>query len=104
LPTFTLPEHLAIDADTLRAIARRHGLDAEPIERLPEPGIVNAIYRLGERAILRVPRHHPNFVEDGRREAVADPPDDRWHAIGPIEPAALLSSDEVEPVGGAAHV
>jgi hypothetical protein len=70
---FTLPDHLDIPFDTLRAIARRHDLDPDDIERLPEAGIFNAIYGLGSRAILRIPRKHPTFVEAAWREAVAVP-------------------------------
>jgi len=71
--TFTLPDHVAIDAQTLRAIADRHGFDGAGVERLPETGIFNAIFRLGDDAILRIPRHHPDFIAAACREATAVP-------------------------------
>ncbi len=54
-----LPEHAPIDAAAIAAIAERHGLGAVSYERLAHPDIINAIYRLGERFVLRVPRSHP---------------------------------------------
>lgn len=70
--TFTQPDHVAIDAQTLRAIADRHGLDGSDVERLPETGIFNAIFRLGDGATLRTPRHHSDSIA-ARSEAVAVP-------------------------------
>ncbi len=54
-----LPDHVDIGPETLCAIASRHGIDAADVECLPETGIFNAIYRLGDGAILRIPRIHP---------------------------------------------
>ena len=128
MPSFTLPDHVTVDPDTLQAIAKQHGLDGTSVERLPDTGIFNAIYRLGQDAILRVPRNHPDFVAHGYREAGAvpgrswgerplpmllevlrfflDPPDDRWRAVGPIEslPASLQAMSSPTGSRGAAHV
>ena len=67
-----LPEHVAISDAQLRAIARQYGVDG-PLARLPETGIFNAHYLLGERLVLRVPRAHPGHVEALRRETIAVP-------------------------------
>ena len=52
---------------------RRHGLDASSFSLLPEVGIFNRIYLLGEDFVLRVPRDHPISAADARKEAVAVP-------------------------------
>ncbi len=52
---------------------RRHGLDAGSFSLLPEVGIFNRIYLLGEDFILRVPRDHPISAADARKEAIAVP-------------------------------
>ena len=68
-----LPDHVDVNAETLRAIADRHGLDGSDVERLPETGSFNAIFRLGDDAILRIPRHHSDSIAAARSEAVAVP-------------------------------
>lgn len=73
MPPFNLPDHAVVVADALRAIAERYGVDPADVERLPETGIFNAIYRLGEHLILRVPRDHPAFIAAIHTEAVAVP-------------------------------
>jgi aminoglycoside phosphotransferase (APT) family kinase protein len=92
LPSFTLPDHTPVDDQILRAIAARHGLDGTMIEHLPETGIINAIYRLGPDAILRVPRSHPTFVADSFREAVGAP---AARAAGVRTPALLAFDDSL---------
>ena len=59
--------------ETLRAISDRHGLGAEGFEILPQVGLFNLIYALGEDSVLRVPRDHPISAADARKEAVAAP-------------------------------
>jgi hypothetical protein len=54
-----LPEHTPVTGEVLAALAARHGLPTEPIVRLPDTGIFNAIYLMGDAHILRVPRQHP---------------------------------------------
>jgi len=93
LPSFTLPDHVDTDTDTLRAVAARHGLDADSIKRLPETGIANAIYRIGDDAILRVPRNHPNFIADARTEVIAVP---AARAAGVRTPALLAFDDSLD--------
>ena len=95
MPSFTLPDHVAIDAETLQAIAMRHNLDGTTIERLPETGIINAIYRVGQDAILRVPRNHPDFVAHSFREAAVVP---AARAAGVRTPALLAFDDSLELV------
>ena len=74
---FTLPDHLDLSTETLlREIAERHGFGECSVERLPTTGIFHPICRLGDGAILRIPRHHPPFAE-----AI---PDDRWRQLGPV--------------------
>lgn len=90
MPSFTLPDHVTIDDETLQAIAKLHGLAGTTIERLPETGIVNAIYRIGETAVLRVPRNHPDFVAHSYREAAIVP---AARAAG-VRTPALLAFDE----------
>lgn len=58
---------------TLRAIAERHGLRVDSFTRLPQVGIINAIYALGDDYVLRVPREHPGTVAQAHAEAVAAP-------------------------------
>ena len=70
---FTLPDHVDVSPETLHQIANRHGVDGASVERLPETVIFNAIYRLGDGTILRIPRNHPTFIQAARNEAVAVP-------------------------------
>jgi aminoglycoside phosphotransferase (APT) family kinase protein len=88
-----LPDHVDIGPETLCAIASRHGIDAADVECLPETGIFNAIYRLGDGAILRIPRIHPKFVAAARCEAVAVP---AARAAGVVTPRLIASDDSLE--------
>ena len=58
---------------TLGAIARRHGLRAVAFARLPQAGVIHAIYALGSAHILRVPREHADTIAQARTEAIAAP-------------------------------
>ena len=87
---FTLPDHVDVTPKAIRAVADRHGLGGSSIERLPETGIFNAIYRLGDGSILRIPRHHLKFINAARHEAVAVP---AARAVGVLTPR-LLAFDE----------
>jgi aminoglycoside phosphotransferase (APT) family kinase protein len=73
MPGFSLPDFLEIDGEVLREISRRHGLGGEAASPLPEVGIFNRIYPLGDDLVLRVPRDHPAFVAAARKESVAVP-------------------------------
>jgi aminoglycoside phosphotransferase (APT) family kinase protein len=66
-------EFVDVSTETLHAIAERHGLGVDTFVRLPQVGVINAIYALGDRYVLRVPREHPGTVEQARTEAVAAP-------------------------------
>lgn len=66
-----LPQFPAIALGTLQQIASRHG--EVTVRRLPQVGMFNAVYALGDNLILRVPRMHPDFIAATQREAVASP-------------------------------
>jgi aminoglycoside phosphotransferase (APT) family kinase protein len=68
-----LPPFPEISDDLLQAIAERQGVVGCAIARLPEVGIFNAIYGLGNDLILRIPRNHPAFMDAARKEALAVP-------------------------------
>jgi aminoglycoside phosphotransferase (APT) family kinase protein len=68
-----LPPHAEVSEFALCAIAERHGLAATSFMRLPDTGIFNAIYLLGDAWVLRVPRVHPIHFAALRKEAVAIP-------------------------------
>ena len=57
----------------LQAIAAHHGLDVAEFALLPETGLFNRIYRMGDDLILRISRVHPKSFDIARREAVAVP-------------------------------
>jgi aminoglycoside phosphotransferase (APT) family kinase protein len=59
--------------ETLQEISLRHGLDTDTFSPLPQVGIFNLIYVLGEDFILRVPRVHPISAADAHKESVAVP-------------------------------
>jgi aminoglycoside phosphotransferase (APT) family kinase protein len=89
---FTLPDHVNVSSETLHKIADRHGVGGCYVERLPETGIFNASYWLGEGAILRIPRNHPTFIQAARNEAVAAPV---AHAAGVRTPRLLAFDDSL---------
>lgn len=68
-----LPNLPPVSEEILCAIVERHGLSAWKFSRLPEAGIFNAIYLLGDDYVLRVPREAPPFVAAAHKEAVAVP-------------------------------
>ena len=90
---FTLPDHVDVRPETLLEIAYRYSVGGGSVERLPETGIFNAIYRLGDGAILRIPRDHPKFVEAARNEALAVP---AARAAGVRTPRLLAFDDSLE--------
>lgn len=65
-----LPNFPDLSDEILREIATRYG---GPVVRLPEAGIFNAVFLLGEDFVLRVPRDHPDFIAAVRREVLAVP-------------------------------
>jgi aminoglycoside phosphotransferase (APT) family kinase protein len=72
-PSMQLPKFPAVLKETARRIAEQHGLGARSVARLPSIGVFNAIYRLGDDLILRVPRPHPRVLAMLANEAVAVP-------------------------------
>jgi aminoglycoside phosphotransferase (APT) family kinase protein len=66
-------EFVDVPMGTLRAIAERHGLRVETFARMPQVGVINAIYALGDGYVLRVPRNDPGTVAQARTEAIAAP-------------------------------
>ena len=85
-----LPDPVPISAETLATIRARHGLPDAPARQLPSLGITNTIYLLGEEVILRVPRHHPRFIQTAYHEAIAAP---IAHAAG-LRTPRMLAFDE----------
>ena len=77
----------------LRAIAKRHGLRAESFARLPQIGVINTIYTLGDDLVLRVPRNHPGAVDQARTEAIAVPV---AHAAGVRTPRLIVYDDTLD--------
>jgi hypothetical protein len=79
---FTLPDHVDVSTEPLQAIADRHGVDAADVERLPETGIFNAIYRLGDVALefAGVPLRAAPYMLAGHREIATLDGDDAAEA------------------------
>lgn len=69
----SLPDHHQLSTEELATLAGEFGLPSGSVQRLPDAGITNAIFQLGEELILRVPRRHPRFEATLRREAVVVP-------------------------------
>lgn len=88
-----LPDFPTVTDDTLRSIASRHRLDVASFSRLPQIGIFNAIYALGDDLILRVPRDHPRFIGAARNETIAVP---LAKAAGVRTPALLVFDDAAD--------
>jgi len=54
-------------------MVQHHGLSVDTFRLLPEVGIFNTIFFLGDDFVLRIPRNHPNFIAATRKEAIAAP-------------------------------
>jgi len=70
---FPLPPAVPVTRSHLDAIASRHGVEADRLEPLASPGIINTVYRLGQELVLRVPRDHEGHIAQAYREACAIP-------------------------------
>ena len=68
-----MPDFPEVTTGVLRQISHRHGLEADEFRLLPQVGIFNLIYALGEDSILRIPRDHPISTADAYKESVAVP-------------------------------
>ncbi len=62
-----------VSQETLHVIAARHGLEVDTCARLPQVGVINTIYALGDTYVLRVPRDHPGPIAQARAESLAAP-------------------------------
>lgn len=87
-----LPDFPEISPRALRVIADRHG--AHAVARLPDVGIFNAVYLLGDDLVLRVPRDHATFVGAACQEAIAAP---AARAVG-VRTPRLVEFDESRAV------
>jgi aminoglycoside phosphotransferase (APT) family kinase protein len=88
-----LPEHTPVPAEALAAILTRHGLGDRALAPLPDTGIINRVYRLGDDLVLRVPRRHPAHAEQARREALAAP---AARAVGVRTPRVVAFDDRLD--------
>jgi aminoglycoside phosphotransferase (APT) family kinase protein len=68
-----LKEPTPVSKNAFAAIAARHGIGTRSFRLLPDVGIINSIYLVGDDLILRVPRNHPAHIEQLRTEATAAP-------------------------------
>ncbi|MDQ2742500.1 MAG: phosphotransferase [Chloroflexota bacterium] len=68
-----LPPHADVPDHAIVEMARHHGLSSHPVIRLPDTGIFNAIYLLGDAYVLRVPRRHPLHDRALYHESIAVP-------------------------------
>jgi hygromycin-B 7''-O-kinase len=67
------PRPIPVTTVQIAAIAAAHGVPNGPFEPIDSIGIINSVYKLGERFVLRVPRDHPGHLAQARREACAIP-------------------------------
>jgi aminoglycoside phosphotransferase (APT) family kinase protein len=67
------PQPVVVSRVAVAAIATLHHLDITHVEPLPSIGIINTVYGLDDRYVLRVPRNHPAHVDQAYREAAAIP-------------------------------
>lgn len=85
-----LPPHADVPDHAIARMAHHHGLPSAPVIRLPDTGIFNAIYVLGNDFVLRVPRRHPLHDRALYHESVAVPLARR---VGVRTPALLIYDD-----------
>ena len=67
--SLTQPPEVPIDAGEILAAARRFGLPGKSLAKAPSTGIINTIYMLDARYVVRVPRDHVGHFMQTRREA-----------------------------------
>jgi aminoglycoside phosphotransferase (APT) family kinase protein len=85
-----------VSDEQLVAICERHGLPPGPFGRLPETGVVNAIYTVADVAVVRIPKDVPGCLLDTMTEQVAVPV---AMASGVRTPAMLGFDDALDLVG-----
>lgn len=88
-----LPEFPTFTRERLEEVLVRHGLTGHALVRLPNVGIFNAIFTVGDSLILRVPRQHPAFVEAILKEAHAV---NVVRALGVRTPALVAFDDALD--------
>ncbi len=88
-----LPDLPDLSDERLAAVLARHGLSGAAVAKLPDIGIFNAIFTIGDSVVLRVPRVHPVFVASAHKEAVAVP---AARQVGVHTPALLAFDDTLE--------
>lgn len=54
-------------------ICTKHRLGRPLIRRIPSTGVINSVYAVGDRLIMRVPRNADEGIKDTRTESVAAP-------------------------------
>ena len=72
-PAGTAPRPVPVNRAALARMASTHGVPIGPLEPIEPAGIINSVYRLGGRFVLRVPLDHPGHVAQAHREAQAIP-------------------------------
>ena len=65
------PPFPEITDDVLHQIAHKHNLNANEFTLMPQIGIVNKLYLMGEDLVIRIGRAHPKSIEIAEREALA---------------------------------
>ncbi len=65
------PPFPEITDDVLHRIAASHHLNVNHFTAMPQIGIVNKLYLMGEDLVIRIGRAHPKSVEIAEREALA---------------------------------
>lgn len=98
-----LPDHVVVSPEALQEIADRHGLGGSSVERLPETGIFNQLSlwtlpRGASPGLSWAERPVPMLLEVLR--LFIEPPDDRWRAIGPVEPGQHTENVPTASAGG----
>jgi hypothetical protein len=54
-------------------IAERHGVAPTAVTKIESGGEANHVYFLGDQLVLRIARHHPDFIADLTKEALIIP-------------------------------
>ena len=88
-----LPPFPVITDEILCSIAERHDLGTDEFTLLPQVGIFNKIYQVGDDFILRISREHPKSFIIARIEAIAVPV---ARAAGVRTPRLLAMDDTLD--------
>lgn len=77
--------------DQLRRVAEKHGFAGALVQPMEATGVANAIFAIGDDAVLRVPKSHEDMIADTYTESVAAP---AAYAAGVRTPALLVFDDD----------